>query len=321
MQPPRAPKFLLACAIAAAAVLAARPGVPARIPALFGASDTRASFALRYGEISSRLRVATTSLLPGEELELRAFDRKGARIDLEVSGAAELTRARSWSWSLRAPREPGLYVVRASSPLARDEIQLNVFVLEPQARAAAGGLNGYAIGAYPEGKDPRGFIEVTAENAELKLSPRFRLGQLVCKQLGDFPKYVVLDDRLLPKLEALLDELNDSGVDARSLVIMSGYRTPLYNAALGNETRRSRHLFGAAADVFVDESPSDGVMDDLDGDGRVTQRDARTLFELADRLDRSPREDWFVGGAAAYSATDAHGPFLHVDVREHAARW
>ena len=48
-------------------------------------------------------------------------------------------------------------------------------------------------------------------------------------------------------------------------------------SALGNETRLSRHLFGAAADVFVDESPADGVMDDLDGDGRITARDAERL--------------------------------------------
>jgi hypothetical protein len=63
-------------------------------------------------------------------------------------------------------------------------------------------------------------------SADLQVSPRFRLRQLLCKQPGDFPKYAMLDDRLLPKLEALLDQLNDSGVPARGLEIMSGYRTP-----------------------------------------------------------------------------------------------
>jgi hypothetical protein len=45
------------------------------------------------------------------------------------------------------------------------------------------------------------------------------------------------------------------------------------------------------------------------------------LFGLADQLDRAPREDWSVGGASAYPATGAHGPFVHLDVRERAARW
>jgi len=318
MQPRHAPRSLLACAIAAAAmVLAAQP----RAAVLYSASDTRASFALRYGEVSSRLRVATTSLLPGERLFLDGVDREGARLDLEVSGAPKLNRGRSGRWSLRAPSRPGLYVLRVQSSLARDEIRLNVFVLEPYARAADGELNGYALGVYPEHEAVRGFIEVTAENAQVQLSPRFRLGQLLCKQPGDFPKYVMLDDRLLPKLEALLDELNDAGIGARGLTIMSGYRTPRYNAEIGNPTRSSRHLFGAAADVFVDESPRDGVMDDVDGDSEITRRDAELLFALADRLDRAPREDWTVGGASAYAATRAHGPFLHLDVRARAARW
>jgi hypothetical protein len=316
MQPPPALKLLFACAIAVV-IAAVRP----HAPALFSASETRASFALRYGEISSRLRVATTSLLPGEKLLLAGLDRERARLELEISGGPGLRRLRSGVWSLRAPREPGLYELVARSPVAPDEIRLNVFVLEPRERAARGELNGYAIGSYPESEPVRGFVEVTAENAELRVSPRFRLRQLLCKQPGDFPKYVMLDDRLLPKLEALLDELADARISARGLEIMSGYRTPRYNSDIGNPTRASRHLFGAAADVFVDEAPRDGVMDDLDGDGEISLRDAELLFALADRLDRSPREDWSVGGASAYPATDAHGPFLHLDVRGHAARW
>src|SRR5262249_43427996 len=82
----------------------------------------------------------------------------------------------------------------------------------------------------------------------------------------------------------------------------------------------SRHLFGAGADVFVDAN-HDGRMDDLNGDGVVDQRDAAVLYALADALDRAPSEDWTVGGASAYRATDAHGPFVHVDVRGRAARW
>jgi hypothetical protein len=153
------------------------------------------------------------------------------------------------------------------------------------------------------------------------VSPRFRLGAFLCKERGSFPKYVVLDSRLPAKLEALVDALQASGVHAESLTIMSGYRTPDYNRELGNKTTWSRHLWGGAADVFIDESPRDGRMDDLDGNGVIDVRDSRRLFELADSLDRNPPEDWVAGGASYYAGTASHGPFVHVDVRGRPARW
>jgi hypothetical protein len=64
-------------------------------------------------------------------------------------------------------------------------VSLNVFVLVPFDRIKGEYLNGYRIGKYPQTplkrlavyKPPRGFIEVTRENAETLISPHFRLGQ------------------------------------------------------------------------------------------------------------------------------------------------
>lgn len=64
---------------------------------------------------------------------------------------------------------------------------------------------------------------------------------------------------------------------------MSGYRTPYYNRSIGNETRYSRHVYGDAADIYVDDD-DDGIMDDLDGDGKSTLDDARTLGEVIGSL-------------------------------------
>jgi hypothetical protein len=207
-----------------------------------------------------------------------------------------------------------------TSPEAQDEIVLNVFVLVPRARLARGRLNGYEIGRYPppavvQGArmdPPPGFIEVTRRNEDTLVSPHFRLSQFLCKEPGGFPKYVVVDARLLAKLETLLAALQQRGVAAEGLEIMSGYRTPAYNRELGNPTTFSRHLWGDAADVFAA---------DIDGNGVVDARDAELMFQVADALDRDPPEDWSVGGAGFYDRTQAHGPFLHVDVRGHAARW
>jgi len=332
MQATRTHRHFVAIALAALFALPARanaPETPAPEVPLWGATPVRARFALRLGDVSSRLRIASTSVLPGSTLEIAALDRDGAALAIEVSGAKGLSPTRRGVWTLRSPRKPGLRILRVSSAEGRDEIRLNVFVTVPRARVSRHALNGYAIGAYPAAsivqgaqvEPPAGFIEVTRENLDTKVSPRFRLGQFLCKQSSDFPKYVVLDERLPRKLEALLDAVRGAGTPAETLSVMSGYRTPAYNRSIGNETTFSRHLFGAAADVFVDESPRDGRMDDLDGDGVVSVRDSEKLFALADALDRDPPEDWFVGGAGYYAATDAHGPFVHVDVRSRAARW
>jgi uncharacterized protein YcbK (DUF882 family) len=101
---------------------------------------------------------------------------------------------------------------------------------------------------------------------------------------------------------------------------MSGYRTPYYNHAIGN-VKYSRHLWGGAADIFIDVAPADGVMDDLDGDGTVDVRDAHVLYELVDTMYGSPLYEPFVGGLGAYRTTPAHGPFIHVDARGFRARW
>src|SRR5262249_53016712 len=81
---------------------------------------------------------------------------------------------------------------------------------------------------------------------------------------------------LPPKLDALPDRARAAGIHAETFTVMSGYRTPAYNRAIGNATSLSRHLFGAGADVFVDAN-HDGRMDDLNGDGVVDQRDAAVL--------------------------------------------
>ena len=321
------PLRALVLALALAAV-PAHAGIP-DAGRFWDATPVRARFALRHGDVSSRLRVALATVLPGETLELAARDRTDTPLPLRITGSLELRQTRSGVWTFTAPSRPGLVPLRVASLDAQDEIALNVFVLVPRAQVAHGRLHGYEIGGYPASAvvqgtrvdPPPGFIEVTAHNADTAVSPHFRLRQFLCKEAGGFPKYVLVDPRLLAKLEALLDALHQRGIAAHNLEIMSGYRTPAYNREIGNSTSFSRHLWGDAADVFVDESPRDGRMDDLDGNGVVDARDAELLYSLADALDRNPPEDWSIGGAGYYAANPAHGPFVHLDVRGRTARW
>ncbi len=287
-------------------------------------SATRADFALRSGGVASRLRVQIASLLPGETLDLTALDRTGGLLPIRVSDMRGLERRGANHVRFRADQRPGLRRLEIRTLDAHEAIELNVFIEVPRARVRAVALNGYAIGRYPtndpNSPPPSGFIEVTAANRDTPVSPHFRLGDFLCKESGGYPKYLVLDPRLPAKLEALLESARAAGLNAPTLKVMSGYRTPAYHRAIGNTTLFSRHLWGAGADVFID-SDGDGAMDDLDGNGVIDQHDSAVLYALADALDREPAEDWTVGGASAYRATDAHGPFVHVDVRGRAARW
>lgn len=194
-----------------------------------------------------------------------------------------------------------------------------------------GRIGSYRIGSWPgeHGRrvsqayaNPEGFIEVTPENQDARVSEHFRLRDFLTKGQNDvWPKYLVLDLKLIDKLELVIDELEANGIPVERMTVMSGFRTPQYNANGGSTAGRaslSRHMYGDAADVFVDND-GNGRMDDLNGDGRVDHRDAQVIHAAAERVEKKYPQ--LLGGVGVYQATSAHGPFAHVDVRGSRARW
>ena len=223
-------------------------------------------------------------------------------------------------------RTPGVYVLRDSS-----ESSLFTFIaLRPFSDKVKGRVGGYRMGYWPfERRKVRseayagldGFIEVTPENQDTKVSEHFKLRDFLTKDQRDvWPKYLVLDTKLVDKLELVIDDLVSRGYDVRYLSVMSGFRTPQYNRRGVGKGRAdaSRHQYGDAADVFVDNN-RDGRMDDVNRDGRVDTRDARVLLQAVDRVEAA--YPGLVGGAGVYAATRAHGPFTHIDARGTRARW
>jgi hypothetical protein len=197
----------------------------------------------------------------------------------------------------------------------------------PADKIKGGALNGYRIGAYPakplKGNPvylpPKGFIEVTRSNEDTKVSPHFQIKQFLTKQKSGYPRYLVLDERLIYLLEAFGTRLEALGYDAGDIVIMSGYRTPFYNKAIG-DIEFSMHQWGRASDIFVDKN-HDGNMDDLNRDKVVDRQDAVTLANVLEELSKTQELSAFIGGIGIYAANSAHGPFVHVDTRPWKARW
>lgn len=108
-------------------------------------------------------------------------------------------------------------------------------------------------------------------------------------------------------------------VSQRPIKVLSGYRTPAYNRTL-NTARLSRHQYGDASDIYVDED-NDGRMDDLNHDGVVDGRDAMVLASWIEDLWQRPEFRNCPGGLGIYNGTGSHGPFVHVDMRGFKARW
>lgn len=306
---------------APAAVVASSPSDAAASPAV--AVAPAAPLTVSFGELTFEHETFSASVLPGETVPVRV----GAAADGEaiqvVADAGTVTRVGTHAWSWTAPAASGMATLQIVDPARSEPVRLHVFVLVPFGQVKNGVLNGYRIGSYPAARTiqgaryaaPRGFIEVTAKNRVTLVSPHFKLEQFLCKQESGYPKYLVLDPRLLLRLEVILDGVNRRGHAAQTLQVMSGYRTPWYNRAIGNTTN-SRHSYGDAADVYVDVAPPDGNMDDLSADGRVNDDDARELMCLVEHL--SGIEP---GGLGGYSTTSNHGPYVHTDARGAAAHW
>ena len=208
------------------------------------------------------------------------------------------------------------------------ELTLTLVNVVPYTAMRNGKLDGYRIGEYAaqplkgleQYERPKGFVRLSDDNDDLWVSDHYRMRDFQCK-LDGTTKFLVLRTDALVKLEILQHELlAQHGLQFDRFTIMSGYRTPYYNSKIGNETGYSRHLYGDAMDIYIDQN-GDGNMDDVNRDGRIDTNDARFLLRVAASIDESKEWGWLKGGAGVYHANSAHGPYIHVDARGYVARW
>jgi uncharacterized protein YcbK (DUF882 family) len=282
-----------------------------------------------------RLRVRTLTYpydegaifaMPGEKIPL-AVSAPATRLYTVDAPQGGLTATGPNRWMWEAPAKPGSYKIKVKNAGGHTRADFTAFVMVPSAQVRDGVLNDYQIGLYPKiplkgnpiYDPPNGFIEVTRDNEDTKVSENFRIKQFLTKQKSGFPKYVVLDERLVFVLEAIGRHLESRGWDADDIFVMSGYRTPFYNKQL-DDTTYSLHQWGRAADIFLDKD-EDGMMDDFNKDKVVSKDDAVALAGVLESLAKSPELTGFIGGLGIYGSTAGHGPFVHVDTRPWKARW
>lgn len=277
---------------------------------------------------SAEVRVATSSATASPRFplldSLKGRSRKLRARFLSPTRAAGIPLLRELFGDSAVSRA-GVY---AATDAAGD---FHFITMRPFADKVQGRIGSYRIGFFPSEKrsarsaayrNPDGFLEVTALNQDTPISEHFRLRDfLTHDQATVWPKYLVLREPLVDKLELVLSELRDMGVPANRIRVMSGFRTPQYNqqgVGAGGRVQDSRHQYGDAADVYVVNGDRDW-MSDLNRDGRVDTRDAAVLARAAENVERAHPD--LVGGVGIYKATSAHGPFVHIDVRGTRARW
>jgi hypothetical protein len=261
---------------------------------------------------------------PGDSLALPDSLPPEAVLEFAPVGGDSAQRTRSAGsgvWNVLVRMRSGIRAVP----------DLTLVRLVPLTEKQGGRIGSYVIGDWPyengmpkspQYAPPAGLVRVTPENQDVMVSEHFRLRDFLPKdQFNVWPKYLVLETKLLDKLELVLEELRKQGVNTKGVRVMSGFRTPQYNSGVGDTRGRaslSRHMYGDAADIYIDND-GNGSMDDLNRDGRVDIGDAQFIRSAAERVERAHPS--LIGGIGVYRANAAHGPFTHIDTRGYRARW
>ncbi len=232
---------------------------------------------------------------------------------------------------LAAPQKTGIWSLAiAIGDAIRPIADFSVITLKPASAQQGGRIGLYYIGTWPNVRKtsratytpPSGFIEVTQEEQNTYLSEHLRLRDfLPHDQANVWPKYIVVGMKNVDKLELVMSDLEQHGIPAKGIRVLSGFRTPQYNRGGGDPRGRaslSRHMYGDAADIFIDND-GNGSMDDLNHDGRINLDDARVILAAVNRVEAAHPS--LIGGCGVYPGTSAHGPFVHIDTRGYPARW
>lgn len=283
---------------------------------------------LKIGDIVSPYRVFSAFVLPGETTELEViYPQPNTEYSL-FADKQSVKQVEKGAWQWTAPETPGDVQLEVRDDTGKVEMVINAFVMTPADEVVGGRLKYYHIGPYPKESEiknkqmyiePEGFIEVTEENKDLNLSPHFKLKEFTSKQSTEFPKFVYLRTPLMLKLEMLRREMNMNDINVDNMVIMSGYRTPQYNRSIGN-VKFSRHVYGDAADIFVDNN-GDYRMDDLNNDGKHNIKDADVMAGMIHELNKRSVYKGLIGGLGVYGPKSHRGAFIHIDTRGAKARW
>ncbi|GAB4311091.1 MAG: hypothetical protein Kow0059_00940 [Candidatus Sumerlaeia bacterium] len=231
-----------------------------------------------------------------------------------------------------------------SSDLA-GHLTLHALVSYPFNPLEQTSIEGYPIGVYADPdmpevekispfvaenrdryKPPVWFVKVDARTADLMVSPHFKLGDFSPAAERGKTHFIALDYRLVDRLEALLARIQEQHPQVKSLKILRAFLTPNQRDLLRvkgvNIATFSRFLYGDAA-VIIADADGDGVMDDLNKDGRTDIGDAEWIEALVSDIERQTGVYGGLGMLDTFDGPehDKPTPCVMIDTRGVRSRW
>lgn len=219
--------------------------------------------------------------------------------------------------------------------------KINLLVCYSFDRNGKGVIDGYPIGVYPNEEQarssfvqdhkqlyvpPKWFIKVTQENKKLNLSKHFKVGDFFTRTDTEENGFIVIDKRLIPHLESIINELNANNIPGEALKILRAYLTPIEITKLKHKnieiSEFSRYIYGDGVAIIVDAN-NDSKMDDLNNDGVIDIGDAKVIADVIEKVQRKTRHYGGIGvlSNAANEGLPSQTPYVQTDVRGAYARW
>ncbi len=280
-------------------------------------------------------------VLPGENLAVSAEHPSGTgRVILNKDGEPY---REDYTLNFTAPMNPGAYYMSftLTAEQASEPYELCVFVpYKATGRRAAKGLDlivdGEDVGTYRDvkfsGNDkvranpdsyqpPVWWLRITPGNESFAVVPRLTVGELVAftEDTGlRHTEVVPVCYRMWQAVEQLRKALEAKSIPGSALYLISMFRSPRYNRAVGSNAF-GRHIYGDAFDFYIDLE-GDGKASDLNNDGKVDRRDAYRIVSIIENLQADGRIP--MGGIGVYQTVGGdHGLTMHLDMRGHRATW
>lgn len=168
---------------------------------------------------------------------------------------------------------------------------------------------------------PVWWFRITPTNAGFSLVPGMAAGELVAPSEDTGKPHTDLVPVCYPMwqtVHTLRLALEAKGIPASAMKLISVYRAPPYNRAIGSNSF-GRHIYGDAFDFYIDLE-GDTKASDLNRDGKRDRRDAYVVVAIIEDLMADGKIP--MGGIGVYNTIGGdHEVTMHVDNRGHRATW
>ncbi|MCD8349452.1 MAG: hypothetical protein LUC93_02410 [Planctomycetaceae bacterium] len=278
---------------------------------------------------------------PGENLQLTC-EHDGVPGSITVYKDDEPVQESSVI-NFSVPDRPGSYYIRLMLTGQSTTVGREICVVVPFKASASRNAEGYdlrvdevemgryrhpsrsgnrKVRANPDSyQPPVWWFRITPMNSGFFVVPGLTAGELVVPSEDTGQPHTDLVPvvySMWRTVHTLREALATQGIPGGALKIISVFRAPKYNRAIGSNAF-GRHIYGDAFDFYIDLE-GDTKASDLNRDGKRDRRDAYPVVALIEDLMDDGKIP--MGGIGIYNTIGGdHEVTMHIDNRGHRATW